>query len=58
MGSVTTDYSQGGLETTSSSTDLAISGNGFFMCKQKSQVGSNGKLLNTGNSTTLLHPGR
>ncbi len=52
VGSVTTDYSLGGLETTTSSTDMAISGNGFFMCKQKSQVGSNGRLLNTGNTTT------
>jgi len=51
IGNVTTDYSQGGLETTTSSTDMAISGNGFFMCKQKSQVGSNGRLLNTGNAT-------
>lgn len=51
VGSVSTDYSQGGLETTTSSTDMAISGNGFFMCKQKSQVGSNGRLLNTGNTT-------
>jgi len=52
VGAVFTDYSQGGLETTTSSTDMAISGNGFFMVKQKSQVASNGKLLNTGNSTT------
>ncbi|MHC1713927.1 MAG: flagellar hook protein FlgE [Solidesulfovibrio sp.] len=52
VGSVTTDYSQGGLETTTSSTDMAISGNGFFMVKQKSQVASNGKVLNTGNQTT------
>jgi len=52
VGSVATDYSQGGLETTTSSTDMAISGNGFFMCKQKSQVGSNGRMLNTGNTTT------
>ena len=52
VGSVSTDYSQGGLETTTSSTDMAISGNGFFMVKQKSQVGSNGKMLNSGNSTT------
>jgi len=52
VGAVFTDYSPGGLETTTSSTDMAISGNGFFMVKQKSQVASNGKLLNTGNSTT------
>jgi flagellar hook protein FlgE len=52
VGGVVTDYSQGGLETTSSSTDMAISGNGFFMAKQKSQVGSNGKILNTGDTTT------
>ena len=52
VGSVTTDYSQGGLETTTSSTDMAISGNGFFMARQKSQVGSNGKMLNTGNATS------
>jgi len=52
VGSVTTDYSQGGTETTTSSTDMAVSGNGFFMVKQKSQVGSNGKMLNTGNATT------
>jgi flagellar hook protein FlgE len=52
VGSVVTDYSQGGLETTSSSTDMAISGNGFFMLKQKSQVASNGRVLNTGNQTT------
>jgi len=52
VGSVTTDYSQGGTETTTSSTDMAVSGNGFFMVKQKSQIGSNGKLLNTGNATT------
>jgi len=42
VGSVTTDYSQGGTETTTSSTDMAVSGNGFFMVKQKSQIGSNG----------------
>ena len=52
VGSVVTDYSQGGLETTSTDTDMAISGNGFFIVKQKSQVGSNGKMLNTGNQTT------
>lgn len=52
VGAVSTDYSQGGVETTTSSTDMAISGNGFFMVKQKSQIGSNGKLLNTGNATT------
>jgi flagellar hook protein FlgE len=51
VGSVVTDYSQGGLETTSVNTDMAISGNGFFMVKQKSQIGSNGKMLNTGNQT-------
>lgn len=52
VGTVVSDYSQGGLETTSNNLDMAISGNGFFMVKQKSQVGSNGKMLNTGNSTT------
>jgi flagellar hook protein FlgE len=52
VGSVVSDYSQGGLETTSNNLDMAISGNGFFMVKQKSQVGSNGKMLNTGNTTT------
>ncbi|EKO39474.1 MAG: flagellar hook-basal body protein [Solidesulfovibrio magneticus str. Maddingley MBC34] len=52
VGTVVSDYSQGGLETTSENLDMAISGNGFFMVKQKSQVGSNGKMLNTGNSTT------
>jgi flagellar hook protein FlgE len=52
VGSVVTDFAQGGLETTGSSTDMAISGNGFFMVKQKSDIGSNGKLLNTGNQTT------
>lgn len=52
VGTVMTDFSQGGLETTTSTTDMAISGNGFFMCKQKSQVGSNGRILNTGDSTT------
>lgn len=52
VGSVVTDFSQGGLETTTSSTDLAVSGNGFFIAKQKSQVASNGRLMNTGNSTT------
>ncbi len=52
VGAVVTDYSQGGLETTSENLDMAISGNGFFMVKQKSQVGSNGKMLNTGNTTT------
>jgi flagellar hook protein FlgE len=51
VGTVVSDYSQGGLETTSESLDMAISGNGFFMVKQKSQVGSNGKMLNTGNTT-------
>ncbi|WP_428566518.1 MAG: flagellar hook protein FlgE [Solidesulfovibrio sp. DCME] len=52
VGAVVSDYSQGGLETTSENLDMAISGNGFFMVKQKSQVGSNGKMLNTGNTTT------
>lgn len=52
VGTVVSDYSQGGLETTSENLDMAISGNGFFMVKQKSQVGSNGKMLNTGNTTT------
>ncbi|WP_300156436.1 flagellar hook protein FlgE [Solidesulfovibrio sp.] len=52
VGSVVSDFSQGGLETTSENLDMAISGNGFFMVKQKSQVGSNGKMLNTGNTTT------
>jgi len=52
VGTVVSDYSQGGLETTSNNLDMAINGNGFFMVKQKSQVGSNGKMLNTGNSTT------
>jgi flagellar hook protein FlgE len=52
VGSVDTDYSQGGLETTTSSTDMAVSGNGFFMARQKSTVGSNGRVLNSGNSTT------
>uniref|UniRef100_I2PZJ6 Flagellar hook protein FlgE n=1 Tax=Desulfovibrio sp. U5L TaxID=596152 RepID=I2PZJ6_9BACT len=51
VGTVVSDYSQGGLETTSNSLDMAINGNGFFMVKQKSQVGSNGKMLNTGNQT-------
>ena len=51
VGTVVSDYSQGGLETTSENLDMAISGNGFFMVKQKSQVGSNGKMLNTGNTT-------
>ncbi len=52
VGTVVSDFSQGGLETTSENLDMAISGNGFFMVKQKSQVGSNGKMLNTGNQTT------
>lgn len=52
VGTIVSDYSQGGLETTSENLDMAISGNGFFMVKQKSQVGSNGKMLNTGNTTT------
>jgi flagellar hook protein FlgE len=52
VGTVVSDYSQGGLETTSENLDMAISGNGFFMVKQKSQIGSNGKMLNTGNTTT------
>ena len=52
VGTVVSDYSQGGLETTSNNLDMAINGNGFFMVKQKSQVGSNGKMLNTGNATT------
>ena len=52
VGTIVSDYSQGGLETTSENLDMAISGNGFFMAKQKSQVGSNGKMLNTGNTTT------
>jgi len=52
VGTVVSDYSQGGLETTSNNLDMAISGNGFFMVKQKSQIGSNGKMLNTGNATT------
>lgn len=51
VGNIVTDYSQGGLETTSGSTDMAISGNGFFMVKQKSQIGSNGNMINSGNST-------
>lgn len=51
VGTIVSDYSQGGLETTSENLDMAISGNGFFMVKQKSQVGSNGKMLNTGNTT-------
>ncbi|EFL49872.1 fagellar hook-basal body protein [Solidesulfovibrio fructosivorans JJ]] len=51
VGSVVTDYSQGGLEITGTNTDMAINGNGFFMVKQKSSVGSNGKMLNTGNQT-------
>ncbi|KHK02229.1 flagellar hook protein FlgE [Desulfovibrio sp. TomC] len=51
VGTVVSDFSQGGLETTSENLDMAISGNGFFMVKQKSQVGSNGKMLNTGNTT-------
>lgn len=51
VGTVVSDFSQGGLETTSENLDMAINGNGFFMVKQKSQVGSNGKMLNTGNST-------
>ena len=54
VGTVVSDYSQGGLETTSENLDMAISGNGFFMVKQKSQVGSNGKMLNTGNTTTYF----
>ena len=52
IGTVVSDFSQGGLETTSENLDMAISGNGFFMAKQKSQIGSNGKMLNTGNTTT------
>jgi len=52
VGTQVTDYSQGGMESTSSSTDMAVSGNGFFMVKQKSQIGSNGKMLNSGNMTT------
>ena len=52
VGSTVTDYSQGGLEATSSSTDLAISGNGFFIAKQKSQIASNGSLISSGNATT------
>lgn len=51
VGTTMSDYSQGGLETTSNNLDMAISGNGFFMVKQKSQIGSNGKMLNTGNTT-------
>ncbi|MEA5088796.1 flagellar hook protein FlgE [Solidesulfovibrio sp.] len=51
VGAIVNDFSQGGLETTSENLDMAISGNGFFMVKQKSQVGSNGKMLNTGNTT-------
>ena len=54
VGAIVNDFSQGGLETTSENLDMAISGNGFFMVKQKSQVGSNGKMLNTGNTTTYF----
>ena len=32
--SVTTDFSQGSFETTNSSTDLAIGGQGFFIVKK------------------------
>jgi len=51
VGAQTTDTSQGGLTTSSNNLDMAISGNGYFMVKQKSSIGSNGKLLNAANST-------
>ncbi|MDL2266649.1 flagellar hook-basal body complex protein [Desulfovibrio sp. OttesenSCG-928-G15] len=35
IGIVMNDYSQGSLETTTSATDIAISGNGFFSVKPK-----------------------
>lgn len=40
-----TDFSQGGLSTTNSSTDMALSGNGFFMVEQ----GNNVQLTRAGN---------
>jgi flagellar hook protein FlgE len=36
LSSVTTDFSEGSLETTSSSTDLAIGGKGFFIVRDSS----------------------
>lgn len=41
----TTDFNQGSLTTTQSSTDMALSGNGFFMVQQ----GSNLSLTRAGN---------
>ena len=35
IGIIMNDYSQGGLETTTSATDIAITGNGFFAVKPK-----------------------
>ncbi len=52
VGAIFSDFSQGGTQTTSEPLDMAIGGNGFFMVKQKSQIGSNGQMLNTGNLTT------
>lgn len=40
VSSITTDWTQGSLQTTSSSTDLAINGSGFFVVRDTDGTGS------------------
>lgn len=52
VGAVYADLSQGGLETTTDALDLAISGNGYFIVKEKTSTNSSGVALSSGNLTS------
>ncbi len=52
VGAVYSDLSQGGLETTTDALDLAISGNGYFIVKEKTSTNASGQALSSGNLTS------
>ncbi len=52
IGAIYADLSQGGFETTTDPLDMAIGGNGYYMVKEKTSVGEDGRALSSGNLTS------